>query len=396
MSKKKKPKKKRLLRSSLSPEDEDLLTFLLKNLKKINSQNIHDTIPGPEFAQALIERLSPDNSDSIKVILSVKGAFQDKNVQKAIKKTIFRFKQRGVSLPDLEPQPPPPILIIKAEKVEPSAHLGPVDGGGSRGILVVLPQVPKGVDVGMGVVNDESGILQFLYGRYSKKRMKEIKDLFLSNFQYVVETSIFHAGTILERAYGQSKQGLEESSSSYLKLRPWILENIPLLECAAIYDFIPAESISMEILTDSEIDRLLDHNLMKSWIIDEEKMNPLIKEIKKAEESPILVSEAQRTNRIKEIKKKCIAELYPESKRHIQKDRLEEMAYVFFKHDEEDYARLSVACAVSMDEKNSLIRVNPFLEGMVERSLDYYRKTRKELAESKGMEEDSSGLILSP
>jgi len=55
-----------------------------------------------------------------------------------------------------------------------------------------------------------------------------------------------------------------------------------------------------------------------------------------------------------------------------------------------------VACAMSMDEKDSLLRVNPFLEAMAERSLDYYWKTGKELAESKGMEEDSSSLILTP
>ena len=48
------------------------------------------------------------------------------------------------------------------------------------------------------------------------------------------------------------------------------------------------------------------------------------------EESRILVTEAQKLERIKEFKDKAVARVFPDSKRAIIKDRLEEMAYIFF------------------------------------------------------------------
>ena len=395
MGRRKKPKRKKSLPSSpLSQEQETQLTSLLENPRNIGPSNIDEQIPSPELAQAFVDRLPPDDPESIHILLALREAFPQKNVQKAIKKTIFRFKQRGLSHPDLEPGNGPPILVRKAEKAEPSAHLGPVDGKGSRGIFVTLPQIPKGVDVGIGVVNDEQGILQFIYARYSKKRMKEVKELFFANFRHAVETSISHAATVLERAYQNSGQSLAQQAGDYLKLRPWILENVSLLEQAAIYDLIPLDSISKEGLTASLIDRLLGHELMQTWIIDPAKMTAFVEEIQKVEESRILVSEAQKTEQVNELKRKAITEIYSEEKRLLLIWRLEEMAYLFFKLNEERMARLCLAAAQSIDEKDSPLFVNPFLEAMMERSLGFYKEAAREMDESKGVTDDTSPRII--
>jgi hypothetical protein len=397
VGKRKKPKKKKPYPSSLlSQEQETQLTALLENLKNISPSNIDEQIPSPELAQAFVDRLPPDDPEVIHILLAVREAFPQKNVQKAIKKTIFRFKQRGLSHHDLEPDKGPAILVRKAEQIEPSAYLGPVDGSGSRGVFLTLPQVPKGVDLGMGAVSDEQGILQFLYGRYSKKRMKEVKDLFFSNFQYAVETSLSHTATVLERAYQKSGQSLGQQARDYLKLRPWILENVSLLSRSVIYDFIPPGSSSKESLTASQIDKLLGHELMKTWIIHPEKMNALMEEIQNVKESRILVSEAQKTERINELKRKAITEIYSEEKRPLLKWRLEEMAYIFFKLDEEEMVHLSLAAAQSIDEKDSPLLVNPFLEAMMERTLAYYLKAAREMDKSKEAAHHSSSRIIIP
>jgi hypothetical protein len=53
------------------------------------------------------------------------------------------------------------------------------------------------------------------------------------------------------------------------------------------------------------------------------------------------------------------------------------MAYVFFKSGEESLARLCLAAASSLAEKESPIRLNPFLKILVERTLGYYLKSIK-------------------
>ncbi|MGD8983454.1 MAG: hypothetical protein PVH99_16325 [Desulfobacteraceae bacterium] len=397
MAKRKKPKKKKPHPSSLlSQEQQTQLTTLLQDFKDLSSANVKEQVASPELAQAFVESLPTQDPEAIPALLAVREAFHQKNVQKAIKRTIFKFKQKGISHPDLEPEKSPPVLPRSLEVADPSAFLGPIDGNGSRGVLLILPQIPKGVDVGMGAVSDELGFIQFFVGRYSKKQLKEIKEIFFSSFDHAVETPISHVATLLERAYGKSEEGLNESSRGYLQLRPWILENVSLLEQSAIYDLMTLDSLPEGSLTSSQIEKLLAHELMKTWIIDPDKIKPLVEDIEKVKESRILVSDAQKTDQINEVKRKTTGEIFSEDTRLLMKRRLEEMAYFFFKLKEEEMARLSVTAAQSLDEKDSPLLVNPFLEAVMERSLAFYMQAAEKAPESKDTAGEASSKIIIP
>ena len=397
MGKRKKPKQKKPKHSSLlSTEEESLLPPLLENFRDIDLTKIREQIPSPELARALVERLPADDPGTVNLIVAIRDAFDQKSVRKAMKKAFFRLRQKGISVPDLEADKRPSIFDIKTEKTEPSAYLGPIDGLGSRGVFIALPQIPKGIDIGLGIVNEEGGIIDFFFDRYSKKRMRDVKELFFERVGQMVEASLSHAATILETAYKHNENNVGESARGYLSLRPWILENVSLLERPVIYDGIPFESVSEKILTRSQIDKLFGHKLMESWIIDPERLKSIREEITEAEESPILMSGGQKTNRINEIKEKAIAELYEDSKRSLLKSRLEEMAYIFLKQDEDGYAHLSLAAALSLDAKDSSLRVNSFLMAMLDRSLTYYLEATKEIPGSPPREDDQSSRIIIP
>jgi hypothetical protein len=397
VAKRKKPKKKKPHPSSILPQEQQTqLTALLENFQNLTRANLNEQITSPELAQVFAESLPTKDSEVIPVLLALREAFPQKNVQKAIKKTIFKLKQKGITHPDFEPEKGPPVLARSPEVADPSAFLGPIDGSGSRGVLLMVPQIPKGVDVGMGAVSDELGFIQFFVGRYSKKQLKEIKEIFFSSFDHAVETPISHAATLLERAYAKSEEGLNESSRGYLQLRPWILENVSLLEQSAIYDLIPFDSSSEGSLTSSQIEKLLSHELMKTWIIDPDEIRPLVKDIQTAKESRILVSDAQKTEQISEAKRKTTREIFSEDKRLLMKWRLEEMAYFFFKLEEEEMARLSLTAARSLDERDSPLLINPFLEAIVERSLAFHMQEGEKAPESEGTAGEASSKIILP
>jgi hypothetical protein len=397
MGQKRKVKKKRPQPVSiLSQEQEARLNAFLENLKDINPDHLAEQLSSPDFAEAMVSRLPSVEPEAVNILLAIKEAFPQRGVRKAVKRAAFRLRQKGLSHPELESKKGPQLLVKGEKRPEPSVYVGPVDGAGSRGVFLALSLLPTGVDVGMGVVNDEEGILHFIYGRYSKKRMKEIKNVFFSNFHHVVETSLSHGATILERAYQDSRQRLGQHAGDYLKLRPWILENVPLLEQAAIFDFISADSIPKQALTAVQIDRLMEHKLMEEWIIASDKMRPLMEEIQKVKESRILVSEAQRRDRISELKKRALQDIYPDEHCLRMKGRLEEMGYVFFKVNEGEMAYLSLAAARSMDEKGLLLGFNPFLNAILERSLDFYDKVSGGMGKSNREEDDFSSRIMIP
>lgn len=392
--KKKSQKKKPHPIASLSSEEETLLSSLLEDLQNIDLSNLKEKIPSPQLAQALVEKLSAENPETPEILLAVKEAFDQKNVQKAVRKAAFKLRQKGVSLPVLDTKEPPAFKIQKVEKEEPAAYLGSIDGVGSRAIFIVVPQIPARVDLGMGVVNDEQGILEFSYNRYSKKQVKEVKAIFFERVRPMVETSLPHAATVLERAYNQRGTEAKDASRGYLQLRPWLLEQVTLLDQSPAYDLISSDNRSGQILTDSQIEKLLDHELMDTWFVDLEALKPFVTEIVKVQESPILVSDAQKAQRINELKEDAIAKIFPHEKRLLLKTRLEEMAYIFFKLEEESYARLCLAAAMTSTEEDSLLKVNPFLKFMVERTLNYLLKENQGNGGTEASGQPSSRIIM--
>jgi len=89
VAKRKKPKKQKPHTASLlSQEQQTKLTTLLKDVKNLSNANVTEQIASPELAQAFVERLPTQDPEAIPALLAVKEAFPQKNVQKAIKKTI--------------------------------------------------------------------------------------------------------------------------------------------------------------------------------------------------------------------------------------------------------------------------------------------------------------------
>jgi len=158
------------------------------------------------------------------------------------------------------------------------------------------------------------------------------------------------------------------------------------------YRLLPPETISSDLLTESQLQRLFEHEFMASWIIDPTSLRPVIEDIRKAEESRIFISEGQRLEHIQRIKYEGIPKLFTKTRKLRLKYRLEEMAYVFLKSTEENLGRLCLAAASSLAEKESPIKVNLFIQYLMERSLAYYLKnlTRPE----KSSDQQSQSLIV--
>jgi hypothetical protein len=377
----------------LSADEKALLEALLAGTEKIDPPRLHELIPTPRLAIALIENLPIDSVGTAELLGSFIKAFPQKEVQKAARKILFKLKQKGISIPDSDTESKAGFILSRQDKEEPKAYVGPIDGDGSRPILIAIPQIPQGHDLGMGVVNDELGILEFSFRRYSRKNAKEMQKVFFEKVPSMVETSLSHAAALLERAY-DLRTGKGESSGDYVRLRPWLLDHARFLETLNVYDLFPSDAVSKDTLTESQIQKLLNQEYMATWIVDPEKLRSVIEEINEAEQSRILVSEIQKIERINQIKQASVAKLYPDTQRTILKERLEEMAYVFFKSGEEPYARLALACAMSLEDKDSLLRVNPFLSALLEKSLNLHFRGRRAQDTTRSADQSPSRIIL--
>jgi len=395
---KKKSKKTKLVGSSpLTPEDQEFIASLLRELDDTDPAEIADRVPDSRRARIVIDTLPIEHKAFIPLLIILKQAFSDKQVQKAIKRAAYRLKTRGTDIRDLSPakEDSPPILR-PVKKERPEAYLGPVDMDGYRAILVILHRVMRGVEICVGLVSDEYGFRDFVLGATGKRHINEMKDHLSRETGPLVESSLSHVFTVLEDAYKSHLELHPESPPDYLELRSWLLENAPLLERPEIYNHIPDESPPLGSITASRLDELFEHDLMQSWLIDFEHLRPFMEDILKAENSPILLTEAQKSDHIRQIKERCLQELFPAAKRTLLRHRLEEMAYVFFKLDEEKYSRLSLASAQSVNENGSTIWTNPLIEFLLERSIDYYMDRIEKASGEEARKVESSPRIVLP
>jgi hypothetical protein len=188
---------------------------------------------------------------------------------------------------------------------------------------------------------------------------------------------------IRDRTYRRHLEVHQEAPNGYLELRPWLLENAHPLVTPAIYEIIPEASFHGEPFTHSKLERLFEHELMEPWLIEPHALEPMVKEMTGVEDSPIVLSEIQKSERIRQMKEKWIHELFPPWKRLTLKRRLEEMAYVFVKIGDEEYARLCLMAAGTVESEHSTLRQNFFLEFLLDCNIDYYES----LSDSETQEE---------
>jgi len=370
---KKKSAQKTQSSSELSANDKALLDSMIESVETMDKDTIPSRHLSPRLAVALVERLPLDSARTPELLECIVKIYQQKEVRKAVKRTLFKMKQRGVAIPDVNLEEPPAFRLRTVQQDKPEAYVGPIDGTGSRPVLIAIPQLPQGIGLGVGVINDERGIVEYVFGRYSKKQAKEMRILFFEKLPFMVETSLSHATALLEEAHVlRSEKG--EASGDYNQIREWLLGHVqrPGNSNSPVYEILPYESISREVLTDSQIQKLLAHPLLAGWIAQPDKLKSVADEVARAEKSPILLSGIQKGERINQVKEDSIRQLYDEKQRNLMKRRLEEMAYLFGKSGEENLARICLCCALSFLERDSLLKVNAFLKALLERSLLLY------------------------
>jgi hypothetical protein len=400
MGRKKKSKKKKPLQPNvLTPDIKASATSIIEKFEGADPTELVAKLPDASHAQAIIDQVCVGETPSVPLLLALKDGFEDKQVRKAVKRALFKLKQRGISVEEyLKPEGTPAPILKAPQEEKPGAYVGPVlNMFGSRAVLITYLRGTKGRHMGMGLASDEDGIHEFLYGVFSKKRTKEMKGLLSGKAGPLVETSLSHAATILEQAYQQHEGNQADIPPDYLELRPWLLENAPLIESPVIYDFVKKNQIENKIMTDSQLERLFQHNLMEAWLIEYERLKPFMEELMKSDDSLIVLSDDQKTDQAKRIKEKCMEELFPDSQRALLKRRLEEMAFVFFRLGEEDFCRLSLnAARITVQEDNSLMK-NPVIEFFLERSFDFYMNLiQKGTPKEQEPEESSSPNIIIP
>ena len=397
MKQKKKERRKKTSFHGLSKDQEALISSLLGRVEKTSPRELLTAIHEPSCAKAFVDRLPLRDERAVLFLQTINDTFDDKDIKKAVRRALFRLKSKGIRTDDFSSGEAAEKVYKPIKKEEPRCYLGPIDAMGNRAVIIHFFESGKGVDVGMGMASDQEGIQQFVFDQMSRKNARDLKAELEGMAGPFIEVPLSHGAMVLEHAFKLENAIHTDERAEYLRLRPWLLQHTSVKDYSVNFDHI---TILDREITETELEKLFEHDLMLSWLAPFDVLKPFMIEMENVHQSPIIMTDPQRMQRIEELREKCIHSLFDAAGRKRFRKRLLEMAFFFLTSNERDYAQLSLAAAANIQEKASQFREQPVLGFFVDRSIAFYFELGNETApeeteiEDFEMPETASGIIL--
>jgi hypothetical protein len=384
------------------PAVRDKLDQILAEIKNAQSQGVppDDVLKKatsylkdePYLTTHLIDALiRVPNPETAQLLMAMMAESEEKQVIKAIKRTLYKLRQKGVRWEEKSTDKKP--IFTPPKPSEPEGYLSSIDSTGSRIIVLARPMPQKGRLVVFSIVSDKEGIQQFTVNQFSKKEFREFVSSSLSSAEFPVIQApgaycfqlIKEAGTLTQSLSKALPQGYREVENEFRDIT-WD-EPAPL-----IYQFIKEDEVKDLPHLLKESSHLHEIMPTATWHLSSEEVEKYAARITEAEQSKIVLRPDQKEARVDEIYRAALEELFPEDRRLLWKRRLEEAAYVLLKTGKEDEARTALSAAVDLTKPLSPIEPNPFIWELLLKSIQALIQTDQEKKE----EEKKTSLIITP
>lgn len=309
----------------------------------------------------------------------------DKKVGKIIKRSLYRLKNKGIAVEAMVKEKESP--VFRPLQAEPSlGFMGPIDFLGRRFVMLVIPHPGHGLTVMQGIIGDAEGMVDFSGAEMTRKRFRVFFEEVQQDIPFpLVETEPAYVAFLFTQAHRLTLDRGKTPPRDYLHLRSRVEGIKKEYERPLIYSLLRVEELEGN---DSILARggdLLKTDVFTAWKIGEEEIRPYADEIGEAEESRLVLSQAQKEARFQEIYQRAFSGLFPEEKRSLYRRRMEEMAYVLFMWRREEEAKIAMAVALDLKKPVRLLQPNPFLLQLVVRSIlmllsEAYEKKKREVS----------------
>jgi hypothetical protein len=294
---------------------------------------------------------------------------QDKKVRKIIKRSLYRLKSKGIVVEGILLDKESPILRpLQADPKEGFAS--GIDFLGHRLLWLVIPHPGRGLTVMHGIVSDMDGIVDFSQEEMTRKG-------FRSFFGEVQEKNPFpfvkmepsYIAFLFTQAHQLHLDKKGNSPQEYLRAKSEIESIKEVYAKPLIYSTLQADEIAGDDRMLRKGGDLLKADVFYSWRIGEDQIRPYADEVWEADQSKIVLNQAQKEVRFQGIYQKALTELFSGERKFLYQRRLEEMAYVLLKLGRDEEAKISLSAAMDLEKPLNPIQPNPFLFQLVVKSI---------------------------
>jgi hypothetical protein len=345
----------------------------------------------PETDRQVVELLATiPHVQIVRLLHRMLEVSKEKKVRKAIKRSLYRLKSRGIDVEKV-PHEKEKSILRPLQTESPEGYASGLDLMGQRLLLLAIPHKGRGWTVMDGVASDTEGWMEFSGKEMTRKGFRGFLEEIRGKSPFpLVEMESSYVGFLFSQYYRLTLEKKRSLPQDYSLLKNEIEGVKKDYERPLIYSFLQAGEVAENERILQKGGELLKADVIQTWVIEEGQIRPYADEIWEAEESKIILNQAQKEARFQAIYQKALMEIFGDERRSLYQRRLEEMAYLFFKLDRPEEAKISLATAIDLEKPIHPIHPNPFLFQLVIKSIFVLLK---EVYEKKT---DEPSLIVKP
>jgi hypothetical protein len=326
---------------------------------------------------------------ALEALISLGQNAADREVKREVRRSLFKLAQKGLIAPSREPVQESIKKPAFKLSLDIEGYLSSVDGGGNRLVWLAKPQAGSGIQMLQGIFNDREGLMQVGGSLLRRKQLRQMISEIKEKHGVTMITIPWDYGDLIlyegyEKARGSGRPGLDQFTS----LRAYFSTAKPGPRRHPVHDHIEEGEIQSGPSREAS-QKLLEEPELQSWVLDEDWVHPYVEQAREAEESRLVLNPLQKQQRLSGIIRDAVQELFSGEVGSLFLRRMEDTALYLFLTGRQDRARLALAVALALRDKDLGGLGIPFLHGLVQKSLAFYATQ-----ESKKPEEPS--LIIKP
>jgi hypothetical protein len=324
--------------------------------------------PLPAVVEALSTMATPE---AAALLVQIAATTEAKGLQKAARRALYRLKTMGVdteSVPSREPRK----SVLEVPKLPVVAALASqIDFDGNRALYIARRRPFSGLVFVSLIIHDRRGVIECNAFPVTKKDLtRMVADIQADDRLTHIELPPTYAQQLVEEGYQRNLATGTPIPRDFQGLRDLLGAPDSHWDKRPIYHVVNPEEIRGEPVWLSQAPQLLEVKELQGWHLPPEVVQKYREEIKRAADSPLIVSQAMQQERVEAVRKRTLREIFDAETCALYRARLEEMAYLLWQTRRPDEAKRALASALALQGEGGDPAEHPFLRGLFLRSVE--------------------------
>jgi hypothetical protein len=326
----------------------------------------------PVPLSAVVEALSTMGTPEAATLLTqIATKTSAKEVQKAARRALYRLKTMGMNIESLRPEEPRKSVLEVPKLPLVIALASQIDFAGNRALYLARRRPFSGLVLVSLIINDQHGVLDCSALPVTKKELTRlVADIRADDRLTHIELPPAHAQQLVEESYRRNLSTGTPVPQDFQRLHDLIGMPDTLSEQGPIYRHLNPEEMRGQPAWLSLAGQLLDLKEFQGWHVPPESVQKYREEVRRMADSPIIVSPAMQQERLDEVQKRAIREIFDPDTCARYRSRLEEMAYLLWETKRPDEAKRAFASAQALQGDGLDPAEHPFLRALFSRSVE--------------------------